>query len=171
MASDIKKGIAVVDDGTREIPIVNTFGQEICKIYFRPSDVSIIDRYNHMMSDFDALVEPLKSLSLNNDGTATFEKDWQTLKRVESDLIDKINILFDMEDAGKIFSTRNPFSSVGGQFYCLRVLRALETVVTDAVEEEVKLSHQRMAKYLTDDDQSEAATEVSTDAGAVAEKS
>lgn len=34
----------VVDDGTREIPLVNKFGKLICKVYMRPADMSILDR-------------------------------------------------------------------------------------------------------------------------------
>lgn len=171
MAKIEKNRVVIIDDGTKEIPILNKFGQEICKIYFRPSDVSIIDRYNQLMTDFDKLVEPLQNLSLNNDGTTTFDKDWQTLKQVENSLITKINELFDMKDAGKIFATRNPFSSIGGQFYCLHVLQALETVVNDAIEEEAKLSKQRMSKYLSDIEQPDVPTEGSTDAGSTPEKS
>lgn len=166
-----KRGVVVVDDGTKEIPILNKFGKEICKIYFRPTDFSIIDRYNSMMADFDKIVEPLKNLSLNNDGTAALDSDWKVLKKVETDLIDKINVLFDMQDADKIFANRNPFSSVGGEFYCLRILQALEQVISDAVEEEAKLSKQRMSKYLTDIEKPETSAEVSLDAGAATDNS
>lgn len=165
----INTGVVVVDDGTREFPIVNKFGKEICKIHFRPADFSIIDRYNAMMLEFDKLIAPLKDLSLNNDGTATFEKDWLTLKRVENVVKDKINELFDMDEADAIFAKRNPFSSVGGRFFCVNVLNALETVVTAAVEEEMKLSKQRMDKYLSDLEPKPAAEE-KADAGAATDE-
>lgn len=165
------KPVVVVDDGTREYPLVNTFGKLICKIHFRPADFSIIDRYNAMMTDFDKLVEPLKDLSLRNDGTAAFEQDWLTLKQVENELKDKINWLFDMDEADEIFANRNPFSSVGGKFFCLNVLNALQSVVNAAVEEETRLSKQRMAKYLEDIEPVKPATEEKTDAGAASDKS
>lgn len=165
------KSVVVVDDGTREYPIVNKYGKEICRIHFRPADFSIIDRYNALMVSFDQLVEPLKGLSLNSDGTAAFDQDWQVLKQVEGRLKDKFNELFDMDEADEIFATRNPFSSVGGRFFCLNVLNALQTVVTTAVEEEAKLSQQRMAKYLADIESEKPAAEESTDAGAAAKKS
>ena len=170
MAKTEKRHVVIIDDGTKEIPVLNKFGQEICKIYFRPSDMSIIDRYNSLMTDFDKLVEPLKNLSLKNDGTAAFDQDWQVLKGVEKELIAKINELFDMSDADKLFATRNPFSAVHGQFYCLHVLQALESVVSDAIEEEAKLSSQRMAKYLADVEQSEVTAEGSPNAGSTSEK-
>ena len=142
--------VVVIDDGTREYTIKNQFDEEICKIHFRPADFSIVDRYNAMMKDFDKIVEPLKDLSLKNDGTAAFDKDWTTLKKVESDVIDKIAGLFGMDDARGIFAERNAFSSIGGEFYCLRVLTALQNVITEAVEQEAELSEKRMAKYLDD---------------------
>lgn len=169
MAS-VNKNVAVIDDGTREIAVKNKFGMEICKIYFRPGDLSIIDRYNSMMKGFDQMIEPLKNLSLNNDGTATFEKDWQVLKQVEEDLKDKINKLFGMQDADKLFENRSPFSAVNGEFYCTHVLNALIAVVNAAIEDEAKLSKKRMAKYLTDIEQPKK-PEVSSDAGAVAGQS
>lgn len=166
----INKAVVVVDDGTREIPLVNKYGKLICKIHFRPADFSIIDRYNAMMLDFDALVEPLKNLSLNSDGTATFDKDWQTLKQVENELKDKINALFDMDEADEIFANRNPFSFVGGVFFCLHVLKALQSVIVDAVEEEAKLSQQRMSTYLNDLEPSKPTTEGAGNAGAATDK-
>ena len=167
------KNIAIVDDGTKEIPIVNKYGKLICKIHFRPADFSIIDRYNAMMLDFDAMVDPLKNLSLNNDGTSNFEKDWQTLKGVENTLKDRINALLDSDDADAIFATRNPFSSVGGKFYCFHVLNALEAIITEAVEEEAALSQQRMSAYLTDLETPETdnTKEDTANVGAVADKS
>lgn len=65
---------AVIDDGTREVPIVNKFGKLVCKVYFRPADLSIIDRYNAMIKNFDSIVKPLETLEIRNDGTAAFEK-------------------------------------------------------------------------------------------------
>ncbi len=141
---------AVVDDGTREIPIVNKFGKTICKVYFRPADYSIIDRYNELVKEFDTLVEPLKDISIKNDGTAVFEKDWEILKNVENVVKQKLNELFDMEEADEIFAKRNAFSSVGGEFFCLHVINALGDVITTAISNEAKLSKKRMDKYLAD---------------------
>ena len=81
---------AVIDDGTREVSIVNKFGKLVCKVYFRPADLSIIDRYNAMIKNFDGIVKPLETLEIRNDGTAAFEKDWEILKKVELDLKQKL---------------------------------------------------------------------------------
>lgn len=140
----------IVDDGTREIPLVNKFGKTICTVYMRPADFSIIDRYNALMKDFESVVKPLTDLTLRNDGTAEFEQDWQVLKEVETTLKQKINELFDIDEADEIFAKRNPFSSVGGEFFCMKVLNALGGVIAEAIEEEANLSHKRMDRYLQD---------------------
>ena len=155
---------AVVDDGTREIPLVNRFGKLICNVYIRPADFSILDRYNSMVKDFETIVEPLNGITIANDGTAQFDKDWEILKSVEDEIKKRFNELFDMEEADAIFEKRNAFSSVGGHFFCENVLLALEDVITDAINEEAERSKARVAKYLTPTDK----TEVS-DAGAITE--
>lgn len=162
MSETVLRG--VVDDGTREIPLVNKFGKLICNVYFRPADFSILDRYEALMNDFDEIVKPLAALDIKNDGTAAFDEGWPVLKKVETDLKDRINALFDMEEADAIFEKRNAFSSVGGEFFCARVLTALGDVIQEAVKEEAALSEKRMAKYL--ENQSGAVT---ADAGTAPE--
>lgn len=138
----------VVDDGTREIPIVNKFGKLICNVYIRPADFSIIDRYNDFIKDFDDVVKPLSGLNIERDGTATLEKDWAVLKQVEQEVKDRFNALFDMDEADEIFAKRNAFSSVGGEFFCAKVLAALGDVITQAINEEAALSEARVSKYM-----------------------
>lgn len=146
----IKEYKGIIDDGTREIPLVNKFGKLICNIYIRPADLSILDRYNQLAADFSSIVEPLKTLDIKNDGTATFDADWQVLKSVETELKRRINALFDMDEADDIFAKRNPFSSVGGKFFCESVIEVIGNIITEAVEDEMKLSKARTDKYLSD---------------------
>lgn len=140
----------VVDDGTREIPLVNKFGKLICNVYIRPADMSILDRYEDLMRDFEEIVKPLAEVDIKSDGTAAFDEGWAVLKGVETELKRRINLLFDMEEADDIFAKRNAFSSVGGEFFCTRVLAALGDVIVSAVKEETALSQERMKKYLAD---------------------
>ena len=145
---------AVIDDGTREIPVLNKFGKLICNIYIRPADISILDRYQQLTNDFKEIVEPLKNVGINNDGTVRFEHEWKIMKQVEGELKKRINALFDMEEADQIFATRNPFSSVRGKFFCETVIEAIGSIIADAVEEEMQLSKERTDKYLKDIDAS-----------------
>ena len=148
-----------IDDGTKAYDLVNKFGKKICTVYFRPSDLSIIDRYKKVQSSLQEITEPLLNVDINADGTAAFETGWDALKQAEDKLIDKLDWLFDMEDARSIFATRNPFSSVGGRFFCAAVLDALGQLIEQEVNKEVKASQERMAEYLPE-------IEVSTNAGA-----
>lgn len=152
---------SVVDDGTREVQLVNKFGKLICTIHIRPSDVSIVDRYDELVSNLENILQPLVGIKLKNDGTAAFEEGWATLKKVEDELKKRINFLFDMDDADAIFATRAPFSSVGGEFFCVRVINALGSVIETAITKEYAASEQRMSKYLKKQE--------STDAGAAAD--
>lgn len=139
----------VIDDGTKEYELVNQFGKPICKIHFRPADFSILDRYNDFVKDFEAVIEPLKGIGVNSDGTAQFGEDWEKLKSVEAEVKNRFNHLFDMDEADDIFKTRNPFSSVSGRFFCARVLDAIGQIITEAINKEAELSKKRTAKYLT----------------------
>lgn len=159
-----KKNVYVVDDGTREITLANRYGQIICKLHFRATDLSIVDRYNSVMADFANVVKPLENVSINHDGTNTFDKDWAALKKVEGALKQKINQLLDTDEADQIFEARNPFSSVGGRFFVEIVLEAIGKAVADAAEEEAALSQKRTSKFLND-----LEPKVSGDAGATAD--
>mgnify|MGYP007069861085 CR=1 FL=1 len=138
-----------IDDGTREIPVVNTFGQPVCTIHFRPADYSIFDRYKDFAKDFEDIVKPLENVGITNNGEAAVDDGWQIIKQVEGEIIQRFNDLLDTDDAAEIFAKRNAFSSVGGKFFCEVVLDALGDIIVEAVDEERKKSDERMKKYLS----------------------
>ena len=127
-----------IDDGTREYTLENKFGQEICKLHFRPADFSIAERYNAMRGSFDDIVKPLESTTTNADGTARMDEDVKVLHEVDMAFRAKINELLDMDDADSIFCKRNPFSSVGGRFFCENVLDAIGDLIANAITEEAE---------------------------------
>lgn len=149
-ATKAKTYKGVIDDGTKEIPLVNKFGKLICNIYIRPADYSILDRYDTLRADFGTIIEPLKRLNIQNDGTAAFDEEWAALKEVEEQLKHRIDALFDMEEADDIFARRNPFSSVNGKFFCESVIEAIGNIIAEAVADEMELSKKRTDKYLAD---------------------
>lgn len=152
----------VVDDGTQAIPIENKFGKKICTIYIRPGDYSIIDRYKQVENALPGIVEPLKNMGINNDGTAEFEKDWELLKSVERDLYTQLNYLFDMDEAAQIFENRNPFSSVRGTFFCEIIIEVIGDIIANGVQAESEQVQRRTEKYLDD-----LKPEVNADAGRI----
>lgn len=146
----------VVDDGTREVPLLNKYGKLICKVYFRPADLSIFDRYKSLTADMANIVAPLANVNIYPNGTADTEEEWKVIKSVEADLKARLNQLFDMDEADDIFATRNPFSSVGGEFFCTRVITALGSIIEQALNEEMELSQSRIEKYLPDTEENNA---------------
>ena len=145
-----KNYVGIVDDGTREIPIKNKFGKLICNIYIRPADISILDRYKRLTENLKEIIKPLEAVNINPDGTAAFEEEWAALKSAEDMLKKQINEVFDMDEADDIFKTRNPFSSVGGKFFCESVIEVIGDLITDAIETELEASQKRTQKYLKD---------------------
>ena len=144
----------VFDDGTREVTLSNPFGKVIAKVHFRPADYSILERIYALREDFSGIVAPLKDISINADGTASFEKDWAIVKGVEAKIIDRLNQLFDMDDCAEIFKNRFAFASINGKFYAEAVFETLGNIVVEAVEAEMEKSKARTEEYtkdLTDD--------------------
>lgn len=142
--------IFTLDDGTEELTINNAYGQEIAKIHVRTSDIGIVDRYNELLKDFDKIIEPLGDVSMKSDGTSSFDDDWAKIKDVESELIDKLNAVFDSNDIDKLFETRNAFSTIGGVFYIEKVIEMLGGVVSEAIANETKKTQARVEKYTKD---------------------
>ena len=148
--ANIKQRVGVFDDGVQEIVLKNLYGRVVAKVHFRPADYSILDRLDALRKDFPEILKPLKNISINPNGTASFEKDWAIIKGVEAALIDRLNWLFDMDDCGEIFKNRFAFSSVNGKFYAESVIEALGNIVVEAVENEMEQSKARTDEYTKD---------------------
>ena len=123
--------IITIDDGTREYEIQNQFGKTIAVVHFRPGDISIADRYQSMRDSFSEIVQPLADIDIKADGTAEDDAGIEAIRKADAALRDKLQELLDSDDAGEIFSKRNPFSSVGGRFFCESVIDALGGIISD----------------------------------------
>lgn len=160
------KSVFAVDDGTREVTLVNTYGKVICRLHFRTGELAIMDRFNQLTEDLPKIVEPLERVDMNPDGSAVdSDEGWAVVKQVEGNIKQRINALLDMDEADEIFKTRSPFSSVGGIFFVERVLTALGDAITAQIKEEAALSQARIAKYVED----VAEEEVNRNAGTTSE--
>ena len=140
----------IIDDGTREINLTNQFNEPIATIRVRTSDISIYDRYQDLMSDFPNIVSPLANINIDADGSTENGDDWKILKDVEANLIARLNALFDTKDIGRIFKKRNAFSAIGGHFFVENVMNTLGQIITEAIEEEARLTQARTGEYLKD---------------------
>lgn len=152
-----------LDDGTREYIIENNYGEEICKLHFRPSDISLVDRWQRMRDEFLDAIKPLESIDINADGTAATDAGINALREADQNLRAAFGELLDSKDIGDIFRTRSPFSSVGGQFFCERVTDMLNGIISGVLAEEAEASRKRTAKYIETED-SNAAGQPAADA-------
>lgn len=139
----------VIDDGTEEVPITNLRGQRVGVFYVRPTDLGIVNRYDKFIKDFDSILEPIQSLSVNGDGTAKDNdtKTMDALKEAEKRLSDKLNALFDGNFAEAFFGKMNPFSIVGGRFYCEVTIEAVGAYIEKRFDHEMNLAQSRVDKY------------------------
>ncbi len=145
-----------LDDGTREYVIENNFGEEICKLHFRPSDISLVDRWQRMRDKFLDAIKPLESIDINADGTATTDAGINALREADQNLRAAFGELLDSKDIGDIFRTRSPFSIVGGHFFCERVTDMLNGIISGVLAEEAEASRKRTAKYIETEDSNAA---------------
>ena len=151
-----------LDEGTREYVIQNNYGEEICKLHFRPGDISMADRWDRMHTKFTDAIKPLESIGIKADGTAETTDGVEALREADGLLRAALAELLDSKDVGDIFRTRSPFSAVGGRFFCENVIAMLDNIIGSVLEEEAEASRKRTAKYIEED--SNAAGQPAADA-------
>lgn len=140
-----------VDDGSRRVPILNMDGEEIGAFRFHPTDIGIIDRYNRMAEQFDAITEPLEGLNLAEDGSAdlTAPEVVGALGEAERRLYEAVNGLFGSDGAAEaFFGTMHPFSPVNGEFYATQVLQRVGEFIGAQFATETKQMSKKARKYL-----------------------
>ena len=140
-----------VDDGSRRVPILNMDGEEIGAFRFHPTDIGIIDRYNRMAEQFDAITDPLEGLAVPEDGDmdVTDPKLAAALGEAQGRLYEAVNQLFGSDDAAEaFFGTMHPFSPVNGEFYATQVLQKVGAFIGAQFDTETKAMSKKAQKYL-----------------------
>ena len=140
-----------VDDGSRRVPILNMDGEEIGAFRFHPTDIGIIDRYNRLAEQFDAITEPLDGLTVPEGGEmdVTDPKLTAALGEAQGRLYDAVNKLFASDGAAKaFFGTMHPFSPVNGEFYATQVLQKVGAFIGAQFDTETKAMSKKAKKYL-----------------------
>ena len=140
-----------VDAGARRVPILNTDGEEIGSFRFHPTDIGIIERYNRLAEQFDAISEPLEGLSVPEGGEMdlTDPKLVAALTEAESRLNAAVNKLFGSDGAAEAFFGRmHPFSPVNGEFYATQVLQKVGAFIGAQFDTETRAMSKKAKKYL-----------------------
>lgn len=144
-----KKMVITVDDGSVRVPIENTLGEEIGAFSFRPTDVGMVKRFNEAAEKFDKVLEPLETVGVNPDGTADESTDGavEALAEAEERLYDLCDYIFGGEMSRAFFGKMNPFSPVGGRFYCENAIENLGAFISAQFDTETKRVSKRVAEY------------------------
>ena len=140
----------VVDDGSQRIPIKNLAGDEIGVFYFRPTDVGIIKRFNETVAKFDRITEPLEGIAITPNGEAD-ESDTKAaaaLEEAEKHLYEACDYIFDGNMSEAFFGKMNPFSPVGGVFYCETALNRVGDFIAAQFDQETKKVNKRLSQYV-----------------------
>ena len=140
-----------VDDGSRRVPITNMDGEEIGAFRFHPTDIGIIERFNRMADQFDAITEPLEGLSVPENGQMDVTDPALTaaLGEAEKRMNAAVNELFGSEDAAEaFFGKMHPFSPVNGEFYATQVLQQVGAFIGAQFDTETKALSKKARKYL-----------------------
>ena len=145
-----KKAVIRIDDGLRRVPIENMFDQEIGVFYFRPTDLSIIERYDKLIGEFDTILAPLEKANIGRNGEAadpTDEESVSAIREAKERLNSLLDELFDGNFSEAFFGKMNPFSPVGGRFYCEQAIEMVGAYIEEEFGIEVAKMSGNVQKY------------------------
>lgn len=137
----------IIDDGKKEIPVKNKFGEVLTVLRFRTTDVNIVDRAKEADRNITEALKSLGDIDVNPDGTAKTDLDTAKLAEVESRIREQINYIFNDDVCSDLFRTCSPFSPVNGRFFAMNVIELLLNIVYKEMDKQHK---EHIRKY-TDD--------------------
>lgn len=108
-----------------EITFSDKSGHVLCRVHYRSDGPSLQRRYKNFRRGFKGIVKPLATVDIRPDGSATAAHKQKILDRAEMELKKRINALLGVEEAESLFAQRRPFASVGGEFFCLQIIKGL----------------------------------------------
>ena len=148
MSEEIKKvEELVVDDGSITVPIKNTIGELVGEFKFRPTDFNIVKRYNEISEKFAEVIKPLADANIDAKGEGEDEESIEILNKVEANLFELVDYLFDGNMAEAFFGKMNAFSPIDGKFYCENVLNAVGEFISRKFDSEINKISARVSKY------------------------
>lgn len=146
MDENKKIGI-VVDDGSVEVPIYNTLNEQIGLFRFRPTDFNIINRYREIAGKFSEVTAPLVEANIDTNGEGADEESVKIINEAQAKLFELVDYLFDGNAAEAFFGKMNPFSPVGGKFYCEHALAGIGDFISKKFDAELTSVNSRVEKY------------------------
>ena len=134
MAKQIKTAVE-----SEEYEFLDTAGKTLFTISFHASDIAIIHRY-------DDVVEYLNKLDTSMLSAA--ENTGEELARIENELAEQLNKMFNADIAGPIYSVMSPFTPLAsGKLYIEEIIEKIGTLVEEETGTRLKKVQSRMSKY------------------------
>lgn len=138
----------VIDDGKREIPVKNKFGEVLAVLRFRTTDVNIIKRAEQAQKGVIDAAKKLEGMEIDSDGTTANSFDTEKLEQAEDEIKEQINSIFNDDVCSDLFKVCNPFSPLGaGRFFVENVVEMLVKIINNEMSRQ---QEEHIRKY-TDD--------------------
>ena len=127
----------VIDDGTKVYNIKNKRGKLLGQIELRPSDTTIVNRYEEVVDYFN-------NLSIPEEGNAD-----EVVKKVEKETVEKMSYLIGGDAEQAFFSILGAFSVLAsGELFFENVLGAVAKIIEKEFFVRTKKLKRRMNKYV-----------------------
>lgn len=134
MAKQIKTAVE-----SEEYEFLDASGNSLFTISFHASDIAIIHRY-------DEVVEYLNKLDLS--GLQSSENTSEELARVENELAEQLNKMFNSDIADPIYGVMSPFAPLSsGKLYIEEIIEKLGDLIETETGARLKKVQSRMSKY------------------------
>lgn len=142
-----------VDDGLKRIPIQNKLGEEIGVFAFRPTDVDIVSRFNHMVEHWNEVTDALDGVEDSPDGNVDLSdpKVMAAMETAKAKLFELCDYAFGGAASKAFFGAINPFSPIDGKLYCENVVTAVGAFISRYFKRETLKINNRVKKYLPQD--------------------
>lgn len=135
----------VIDDGSRRVPIVNQYGDEVGEFYLNPTDIGIYERYQTMGEEVEQIMTPLS----DTEKIENMEQFVEATKEIKARLFAAVDKLFGYDGAAaRLFGNRHPLSPVGGEFYFQLVLELVAKEINAAFDAETEAFSANVKKYV-----------------------
>lgn len=124
---------------SEEYEFLDTAGKILFTISFRASDIAIIHRY-------DDVIEYLNKLDTSVLSTA--ENTGEELAKIENELAQQLNKMFNADIAGPIYSVMSPFTPLAsGKLYIEEIIEKIGSLIEEETGARLKKVQSRMNKY------------------------
>lgn len=130
-----------INSNMKKFDIVDLDGKVLTTIYFNPTDINILHRYEETMRSLATIKLKFGKVSKNTD-------IGKLLKEVDAIVYEKVDYLLNAQAAEKIFSVMGPFSLLeDGDFYVEVVLKAIGQTIKNENAEYAKKLEEKVNKH------------------------